>query len=117
MIAAGAFTNLLQRGFSPKMLGGHEGEPVGEWLKITADQTGLFVIGRVDAPAAIARIEAGCLGLSLGRKVGLREVIDGGNSLCAEILAVPEILNGTAEPGVSASRPRSTRPRRPAGGP
>ncbi|MER9687138.1 HK97 family phage prohead protease [Mesorhizobium sp. M0139] len=98
VIAPGAFDRLLERGFSPRMLLEHEGEPVGEWLKIIADQTGLFVVGRVDAAAAIERIEAGDIGLSLGRKVGLRKMIEGGISLCPQVLDVGEI-SIVSEPG------------------
>ncbi|ESY15186.1 peptidase U35 [Mesorhizobium sp. LNJC394B00] len=103
MIAAGAFDSLLQRGISPKMLMEHDGEPVGQWLKITADETGLFVVGRVEAAMAIEKIEAGVIGLSLGRKIGLRKEIEGGISLCPQVYHVGEI-SIVHEPGDPTAR-------------
>ncbi|RWF66631.1 HK97 family phage prohead protease [Mesorhizobium sp.] len=92
VIAAGAFTGLLKRGFSPKMLFGHEGDPVGKWVNLTEDEHGLFVVGRVDDRQAIEEVDSGrCQGFSLGRFVGIRKPIEGGISLCVEVLALPEI--------------------------
>lgn len=96
MIAAGAFDGLLHRGFKIKMMLDHEGEQIGEWVKMSSTDRGLFVVGCLTssprAMMAMAKVESGeCRGLSLGPKIGLRKEMEGGISLCAEVLAVPEI--------------------------
>lgn len=92
VIAAGAFRKLLQRGFAPKMLFGHEGKEIGRWIRISEVEAGLFVVGEVVDSQAIEEVETGrCKGLSLGDLVGVRKPIEGGLSLCVEVLGLPEI--------------------------
>ncbi|WP_189375236.1 MULTISPECIES: HK97 family phage prohead protease [unclassified Mesorhizobium] len=92
VVAAGAFTRLIERGFSPRMLFAHDGEDVGKWIKITQDEHGLFVVGEVVDSQVMVEVDAGrCRGLSLGRFVGVRKPIEGGVSLCVAISALPEI--------------------------
>ncbi|RWF62560.1 MAG: hypothetical protein EOS47_23055, partial [Mesorhizobium sp.] len=59
IIASGAFTNLLKRGFSPKMLFGHEGPEIGRWIRISEVDAGLFVVGEVDDRQAIEEVDSG----------------------------------------------------------
>ena len=92
IIAAGAFTKLVNRGFAPKMLFGHQGEEIGRWLRISEVEAGLFVVGQLVDRHAIEEVESGrCRGLSLGDLVGVRRPIERGLSLCVEVLDLPEI--------------------------
>ena len=92
VIAAGAFTKLVNRGFAPKMLFGHQGEEIGRWIRISEVEAGLFVVGQLVDRHAIEEVGSGrCKGLSLGDLVGVRKPIEGGLSLCVEALDLPEI--------------------------
>ncbi|TGR05408.1 HK97 family phage prohead protease [Mesorhizobium sp. M4B.F.Ca.ET.190.01.1.1] len=96
LIQAGAFTNLLHRRFTVRMLVEHEGEQVGEWVKMMQDDRGLFVVGRLDGSArareTMAGIESGRYrGLSLGRHIGLRALRDDGINVCADVQYIGEI--------------------------
>jgi uncharacterized protein len=67
ILRAGAFAHSLQAHRTLPMLLQHRpGKPAGRWSRIHEDGYGLFVRGLVDAPDAIAAIDAGLDGLSIG---------------------------------------------------
>lgn len=67
-VRAGAFVGLSAPGAPPvdMLLQHRPGAPVGRWLRLQEDATGLWVRGLVTAPAALARLGAGLDGLSIG---------------------------------------------------
>ncbi|WP_167458631.1 HK97 family phage prohead protease [Mesorhizobium kowhaii] len=97
VVGAGAFHQLIQRGFQPQMLLEHEGEEIGRWLKIREDDRGLLCVGEVfsDSPRAqLARdlmVSGKLPGLSLGRKETMARPIASGISFVRQVLRIDEI--------------------------
>lgn len=96
VIAHGSFVHLIAKGFSCKMLLGHDGEEVGQWLQFSEDDIGLLAVGRLNLNSpggrlALEKIEGGEIaGLSLGALVCVARPIPGGR-LCRQVISLPEI--------------------------
>lgn len=113
VIARGAFAASLRQykaaGAAPLLLWQHDpSEPIGVWLELREDQTGLFVSGRLvldtrRGQEAYALLKAGALnGLSIGYRAKSHERRPGGGRLLKEIDLIEISL--VSIPAASAAR-------------
>ncbi|MEM6899465.1 MAG: HK97 family phage prohead protease [Pseudomonadota bacterium] len=67
IVRAGAFGRTLRRqGRRPMLLQHRSGAVAGRWVRLVEDARGLFVRGLIDNPSALALLERGLDGLSIG---------------------------------------------------
>ncbi|MEM9178948.1 MAG: HK97 family phage prohead protease [Pseudomonadota bacterium] len=102
IVRAGAFAQSLQSGAVPMLLQHRTGAMAGRWVRLIEDGRGLFVRGLVENTAALALIQRGLSGLSIGfRPLVWTQRPDGGRTL--RKLALIEV-SLVSEPMLDAAR-------------
>ena len=86
VVRAGAFARSLNAGRGVAMLLQHrDGARAGRWTRAMEDGRGLFVRGLGEAPGALALVEAGLDGLSIGFRPRLWSPLPGGGRELREV--------------------------------
>ncbi len=113
VVRAGAFSAMAGAGApAVEMLLQHRpGRPVGRWLRLREDATGLWVRGLVTAPEALARLGAGLDGLSIGfRPRRWQPERNGGRRLLSIDLVEVSLVARPMQPRARLSRLLPPRP-------
>ena len=92
-IQKGAFADTLKAGRRPAMFVNHDHSavPVGDWIELREDSTGLFGRGRIDlahrdGPSVYSAMKRGAMtGLSIGFRLGDHESKQGGGRLIKSV--------------------------------